>query len=392
MERKYLFSSESVFEGHPDKVADQISDAILDAHLSIDPKARVACNTLVAKDLVVIAGEITSQAKVSYENVVRQKLKEIGYIDQSCGMDSSTCKILTSVSQQSPAIANGIDHEDGELGAGDQGMMFGYACDETVELMPLGIVLAHRIAQKQSELRKNGQLPWLKPDGKTQVTVRYEKDKPVLVEKVIFSTHHSQGMTEDEIHNMKYTVVNMIMNDVIPCELRNANTVYLINPAGRFDIGGPQADTGLTGRKIVVDTYGGYCPHGGGAFSGKDPTKVDRSAAYMARYIAKNIVKAGLASRCTVQLSYAIGKADPIALMLDLHNTGKVAESGLEDAVRQIFPLTPKGIIDALNLRRPIYQKTAAFGHFGRELSEFTWEKTDRVLDLNNYFNIKGAG
>jgi S-adenosylmethionine synthetase len=385
MEREYLFSSESVFEGHPDKVADQISDAILDAHLSQDPTSRVACNTMVAKDLVVIAGEITSKTKVSYEGVTRQKLKEIGYNEDSCGLNSNTCKILTSLSLQSLNIANGIDHDNGELGAGDQGMMFGYATDETPELMPLGILLAHRLAQKQAELRHSGELPWLKPDGKTQVTVRYKGYKPVSIEKVIFSTHHSSKISNGELRK---TVINKIINKVIPPELKNNNTAYLVNPAGRFDIGGPQADSGLTGRKIIVDTYGGHCSHGGGAFSGKDPTKVDRSAAYMARYIAKNIVKSKLASRCTVQLSYAIGIVEPVSLTIDSHGTCMVDEINLENAVNEIFHPTPKNIIETLNLRRPIYQKTAVFGHFGRALPEFTWERTDKVNDLKAYFNF----
>ncbi len=384
MLKEYLFTSESVFEGHPDKVADQISDAILDAHLSLDPKARVACNTMIAKDMVVIAGEITSEAKVSYEEVARQKLEEIGYNDCSCGLDGETCQIITSLSAQSVNIAEGINRDNGELGAGDQGIMFGYATDETPELMPLGILLAHRLSQKQSELRHNGELAWLKPDGKTQVTVRYKGLEPVSVESVVFSTHHSD-VNENKL---KSAIIDEIISQVIPLSLRNNNTMYLINPAGEFKIGGPQADTGLTGRKIISDTYGGYCPHGGGAFSGKDPTKVDRSAAYMARYMAKNIVAAKIASRCTVQLSYAIGKPEPTSLMVDLHDTGQVDESKLVDAVDHIFRPTPANIIKSLSLRRPIYQKTAVFGHFGRELPEFTWERTDKTLILRDYFNL----
>jgi S-adenosylmethionine synthetase len=385
MERNYCFSSESVCEGHPDKVADQISDAILDAHLSQDPTARVACNTLAAKDLVMIAGEITSSAPVAYEEVARRKLKEIGYVDSSCGLDGNNCRIITSISRQSGNIAQGVDRGDGELGAGDQGMMFGYACNETAELMPIGLVLAHQLVQKQAELRKSKQVAWLKPDGKSQVTVRYSGAKPVAVEKVVFSTHHAADVKIEEIRKV---VQSEIIEKIIPSELRSDHIQYLINPTGSFAIGGPQADTGLTGRKIIVDTYGGYCPHGGGAFSGKDPTKVDRSAAYMARYIAKNIVAAGLASRCTVQLAYAIGVIEPVSVNFDLHGTGKTDEILLENAVRRIFSLTPSGIIRALDLRRPIYQKTAAFGHFGRELPEFTWERTDKVAELRKYFNL----
>jgi S-adenosylmethionine synthetase len=385
MEKIYYFSSESVCEGHPDKVADQISDAILDAHLSHDPTARVACNTLAAKDLLIIAGEITSSAPVSYEEVARRKLREIGYIDSSCGLDGNNCRIITSISRQSGNIAQGVDRGDGELGAGDQGMMFGYACNETKELMPLGLVLAHALVRKQAELRKSGRISWLKPDGKSQVTVRYHGAKPVAVEKVVFSTHHSAEVKIDELRK---AVQVEIIEKVIPADLRSNHIQYLINPTGSFAIGGPQADTGLTGRKIIADTYGGYCPHGGGAFSGKDPTKVDRSAAYMARYIAKNVVAAGLADRCTVQLAYAIGVAEPVSVNFDLHGTGKIEETLLENAVRHIFSLTPSGIIRSLDLRRPIYQKTAAFGHFGRELPEFTWERTDKVDELRRYFNL----
>ncbi len=384
--KDYLFSSEAVFAGHPDKVADQISDAILDAHLSLDSESRVACNTLVAKDLVVVAGEITSKTKVPYEEIIRNKLKAIGYIDTSCGLNGETCKILTSISRQSPNINLAVNHNnDGELGAGDQGMMFGYATNETPEYMPLGMVVARNLAMKQAELRKNGVLPWLKPDGKTQVTVRYQGSSPFCIDTVVFSTHHSKDVTDTEI---KGAIQTKILEKVIPSEYKKGNIRYMINPGGSFVIGGPEADTGITGRKIIVDTYGGYCPHGGGAFSGKDPTKVDRSAAYMARHIAKNIVAAKLASHCTIQISYAIGQSEPVSLMLNLDGTGKVDEIKLENAIRQIFPLTPKGIIDCLNLRRPIYQQTAVFGHFGRNLPEFTWEKTDKVNELRAYFNL----
>ncbi len=386
MIKESRFTSESVFSGHPDKVADQISDALLDAYLTGDPASRVACNTLVAKDLVVIAGEITSQAHVPYDEIVRGKLKEIGYDDASCGLDYAACRILTSVSQQSSNIADAVGrHNDSELAAGDQGMVFGYAADETPEFMPLGISITHKIARKHMELRRSGRLPWLKPDGKTQVTVRYQGTQPVDIDTVVCSAHHSKDVPDEEI---RQTIIRDIVEQVIPEELRAPEVRYLVNPGGRFEIGGPRADTGLTGRKIIVDSYGGYCPHGGGAFCGKDPTKVDRSAAYMARYIAKNIVAAGLASRCTVQIAYAIGRADPVSLACDLHNTGKIDSSALENAVKEVFPLKPKGIIDSLNLRRPIYQQTAVFGHFGRELPDFTWERIDKVPALRTFLGL----
>jgi len=384
MQRTYLMTSESVFEGHPDKVADQISDAVLDAYLAVDPEARVACDTFVAKDLVVIGGEITSRARVAHEKVVREKLRKIGYTDDSCGLNADTCKVLISISPQSSNIAQGIRRDNGELGAGDQGTMFGYATDETPELMPLGILLAHCLSQRHSELRRSGRYRWLKPDGKTQVTVRYEGVKPVSVTKVVLSAHHG-AVEEDELRN---AVVEEIINPVVPAHLRQDGMTCLVNPAGEFTIGGPRADTGLTGRKIIADTYGGYCPHGGGAFSGKDPTKVDRSATYMARYIAKNVVAAELASRCTVQLSYAIGEPDPTSLMVDLHGTGRVDESELVEAVYWVFTPTPQGIIESLDLKRPIYQQTAVFGHFGRELPEFTWERNNKAQALRDRFGL----
>ncbi len=387
MQREYLMTSESVFEGHPDKVADQISDAVLDAYLALDPEARVACDTFVAKGLVVIGGEITSRARVAHEKVVREKLREIGYTDESCGLNADTCKVLISISPQSSNIAQGIRRDNGELGAGDQGTMFGYAANETPELMPLGILLAHRLSQRHSELRRSGRHRWLKPDGKTQVTVRFEGAKPVSVTKVVLSAHHG-AVGEDDLRN---EVVEEIINPVIPAYLRQDGMTCLVNPAGEFTIGGPRADTGLTGRKIIADTYGGYCAHGGGAFSGKDPTKVDRSATYMARYIAKNIVAAKLASRCTVQLSYAIGEPEPTSLMVDLHGTGRVDESELVEAVYLVFTPTPQGIIELLDLKRPIYQQTAVFGHFGRELPEFTWERTDKVPVLRDCFRLQEA-
>ncbi len=384
MDREYLMTSESVFEGHPDKVADQISDAVLDAYLARDPEARVACDTFVAKDLAVIGGEITSNAIVSHEKVVRQKLRDIGYTDNSCGLNADTCKVLISISPQSSNIAQGIRRDGGKLGAGDQGTMFGYATDETPELMPLGILLAHRLSQRHSELRRSGKHTWLKPDGKTQVTVRYEGARPVSVEKVVLSAHHGE-VGDDEL---RVAVVDEIINTVVPACLRRDTTTYLVNPAGEFTIGGPRADTGLTGRKIIADTYGGYCPHGGGAFSGKDPTKVDRSATYMARYIAKNIVAAEVASRCTVQLSYAIGEPEPTSLMVDLHGTGRVDDAELVEAVHRVFTLTPEGIIEALDLKRPIYQQTAVFGHFGRELPEFIWERKNKAQALRDHFGL----
>ncbi len=385
MKREYLFTSESVSEGHPDKVADQISDSILDAYLEEDPRARVACETMVAKNLIVVGGEFRLKASVAIPGIVKRTLKNIGYTDGSYGLDYHTCRVLTSISGQSINIANGIEHPDGELGAGDQGMMFGYATDETPELMPLPISLAHKLVQRQAQLRKTGIVRWFRPDAKAQVTVRYNGDRPVKVEKVVLSVQHSQQVTNDEI---RMVVIKDIIESVIPEELRAGNIQYFINPAGRFEVGGPQADTGLTGRKIIVDTYGGSCPHGGGAFSGKDPTKIDRSGAYAARYIAKNIVGADLAKRCTVILSYAIGQVEPISLTIDLHKTGRIDERKLEDGIWYIFPLRPRDIIEALRLRRPIYHKTAAYGHFGRELPEFSWEKLDKTHDLKNYFNL----
>ncbi|MFC2168213.1 methionine adenosyltransferase [Acidobacteriota bacterium] len=383
--KNYLLSSESVSEGHPDKMADQISDAVLDAHLSQDPSARIACETLLAKKLVVVAGEISSEAEVDIPDIVRKTIKDIGYTTQADGFDYRTCEIITSISGQSGHIKKGVKLPNGEVGAGDQGMMFGYATDEATELMPLGISLAHKLMQKQAELRKNGSLKWLRPDAKSQVTVRYEGTKPIAVEKIVFSTQHSQDVNVDQIRD---GIIGEVIERTVPQELRAKDIKYFVNPTGSFEIGGPQADTGLTGRKIIVDTYGGSCPHGGGAFSGKDPTKVDRSAAYMARYIAKNIVAAGLSKRCTVQLAYAIGVSDPVSLMIDLQGGGNVDEKKLEDAVRQIFSLSAGGIIEMLDLYRPIYQKTSVYGHFGREIPEFTWEKTDKINALRDILNI----
>lgn len=385
MEREYLFSSESVSEGHPDKMADQISDAILDACLGQDPESRVACETLLAKNIVLVAGEFRKKAEISIQDIVRETVKNIGYTDESLGLDYRKCQIITSISEQSENISMGVEHKDGTLGAGDQGMMFGYATSETPELMPLAISLAHKLVQRQAAVRKNGTLAWLGPDAKSQVTIRYKGDKPLTVETVVLSTQHSPDVGNKRIRE---EVISEIINKVIPEELRGENIRYLVNPSGRFEFGGPQTDTGLTGRKIIVDTYGGSCPHGGGAFSGKDPTKVDRSGAYMARYIAKNIVAAKIAERCTLQVAYAIGISEPVSLEIDLHGAGIVDDVKLEEAVRRIFDLTPAGIIEMLNLRRPIYQKTASYGHFGRNLPEFTWERTDKVTELRNYLSL----
>lgn len=385
-EREYLFTSESVSEGHPDKIADQISDAVLDWVLAQDPEARVACETLIAKDLIVVAGEFGSaqipdfidRLSEAIPAIARATVREIGYSQES-GFDPEHCEVKLSLSEQSAHIAQGVGQADGAIGAGDQGLMFGYACDETPELMPLPISLAHALMQRQAELRKSGVLPWLRPDAKSQVTVRYRGHTPIAVEKVVLSTQHTPEVDDQTITQ---EVIRQIIEPVIPEALRSADIVYLVNPTGRFEIGGPLGDTGLTGRKIIVDSYGGSCSHGGGAFSGKDPTKVDRSAAYAARYVAKNIVAAGLARRCTVQLSYAIGVADPLSVFVDTHGTGSVDDAKLEVAVSQVFDLKPSGIIASLDLRRPIYRETAAYGHFGRHEAEFTWERTDRLESL----------
>jgi S-adenosylmethionine synthetase len=373
---RYLFTSESVTEGHPDKMADQISDAILDACLSEDPGSRVACETLLATGLVVVAGEITTKAYVDFQSVVRGVVSAIGYNNAVYGFDSNTCAVISTINKQSGDIAMGVDTG----GAGDQGMMFGYACNETPELMPMPISLAHKLTMRLSEVRKHGRLPYLRPDGKSQVTVEYDKNhKPVRVDAVVVSTQHSETVGNDELRS---DVLKHVIQAVIPAELLDEDTKYHINPTGRFVIGGPMGDTGLTGRKIIVDTYGGMGRHGGGAFSGKDPTKVDRSAAYMARYIAKNIVAAGLAEQCEVQLAYAIGVAEPVSILVDTFGTSKVDPEMIPDLVRAHFKLTPKGIIDSLKLRRPIYCKTAAYGHFGRSDPDFTWEATNKASVL----------
>jgi len=386
MTPSYLFTSESVSDGHPDKLADRISDTVLDRCLTLDPNAKVACETLLADDLVVVAGEFRLGPAGAFETVtseldgiVRQVLRETGYTANFPGIDPETCEVLTRVHGQSAQIAKGVEREDGILGAGDQGLMFGYACDETAELMPLPIQLAHRLMQRHYELRMSGGLPWLRPDAKAQVTVRYEDEGPVAVETVVVSTQLQGDLSDAKI---EAEVIEQLIKPVVPSELRSPGIQYLVNPAGRFEIGGPHGDTGLTGRKIIVDTYGGSCPHGGGAFSGKDPTKVDRSAAYAARWVAKNLVAAGLAKRATVQLAYAIGRPDPVSIRVDTHGTAKVDEVHLEQAVRKVFDLTPAGIIRDLDLRRPIYAATAAFGHFGRLEQGFTWEQLDRVEAL----------
>jgi S-adenosylmethionine synthetase len=374
---RYLFTSESVTEGHPDKIADQISDSILDAILAQDPVGRVACETLVTTGLAIVAGEITTSCYVDFPSIVRETIKEVGYTRGKFGFDSETCAVLSSIHGQSPDIAQGVDPG----GAGDQGLMFGYACTETPELMPLPIMLAHKLVRGLSERRRDQSMDYLRPDGKSQVSVEYDNGKPVRVDTVVVSTQHSPTVTNE---TLKEEITENIVNKVIPKEMMDAKTRVLINPTGRFVVGGPHGDAGVTGRKIIVDTYGGAAPHGGGAFSGKDPTKVDRSACYMARYIAKNVVSAGLADRALVQLAYAIGVADPVSVMVHTEGTGKLPEEQLTDLVRAHFKLTPRGIMEELDLRRPIYKKTAAFGHFGRTEPEFTWERTDKAAALRS--------
>ncbi|MDX8386821.1 MAG: methionine adenosyltransferase [Gallionella sp.] len=380
--KDYLFTSESVSEGHPDKVSDQISDAILDAILTQDPYARVAAETLTNTGLVVLAGEITTTANVDYINVARNTLKRIGYDNSECGIDYKGCAVLVAYDKQSPDIAQGVDRASDDYlnqGAGDQGLMFGYASDETPTLMPLPIYLAHRLVERQAELRHDGRLPWLRPDAKSQVTIRYIDGKPDSIDTVLLSTQHAPEMTLEQIRE---ATIEEIIKPMLPKELIKGNINYLVNPTGRFVVGGPQGDCGLTGRKIIVDTYGGAAPHGGGAFSGKDPSKVDRSATYAGRYVAKNIVAAGLASKCLVQVSYAIGVAKPTSVMVDTYGTGKVSNEELTELVLRHFDLRPKGIVQMLDLLRPIYENTAAYGHFGREEPGFTWEATDRAEAL----------
>lgn len=382
MSREFLFTSESVSEGHPDKVADQVSDGILDAILAEDPNARVACETLVSTGLVVISGEITTSAHPDYRAIAQDVIRRIGYDDSATGFDYKSCAILTAINRQSPDIAQGVNEGEGidfDQGAGDQGLMFGYACDETPALMPLPIHYAHRIMQRQSELRKDGRLSWLRPDAKSQLTVKYANGKPVAIDTVVVSTQHHPDMTHEQVRE---AVIEEIIKPVLPKELLQGDVTYHINPTGRFVIGGPHGDCGLTGRKIIVDTYGGAAHHGGGAFSGKDPSKVDRSAAYAARWVAKNVVAAGLASRCEVQVAYAIGVAQPVSLMVSTFGTARIDERRIEELIRQHFDLRPKALIEELDLLRPIFSPTAAYGHFGRDEPGFTWEVTDKAAAL----------
>lgn len=383
--KEYIFTSESVTEGHPDKMADQISDAILDYIIERDATAHVACETLVSNGFCIIAGELKTTTYAPMQEIVRKVVQEIGYTDATYGFDYRSAAVLNAVGEQSPDINQGVSQADGEIGAGDQGLMFGYACRETDVLMPLPIYLAHRLTKRLAEVRKEGIIPYLRPDGKAQISIKYVGDKPVFVDTVVVSTQHAPDVSQEKIHE---DVIREVIRHVIPAEMMNESTIFHINPTGKFVIGGPQGDAGLTGRKIIVDTYGGSCPHGGGAFSGKDPTKVDRSAAYAARHVAKNLVAAGACDRVTIQVSYAIGIVQPTSIMVNTHGTSVVDEEKIEMCVKELFDLSPKGIIKSLDLLRPIYRKTAAYGHFGREDSDFTWEKTDRVDDIKKYLGI----
>ncbi len=385
MSNTYIFTSESVTEGHPDKIADQISDAILDDIISKDPNARVACETLVSNGFCVIAGELKTTIYSPMQDIARSVIKEIGYTDANYGFDYRSAAVLNGIGEQSPDINQGVDQESGDIGAGDQGLMFGYACDETPELMPLPISLAHKLTARLAEVRKSGAVPFLRPDGKAQVSVKYVDGKPVMVDTVVISAQHHDNIPEDIIQE---AIFNEVINVVIPKELITKETKYHINPTGRFVIGGPQGDAGLTGRKIIVDTYGGSCPHGGGAFSGKDPTKVDRSAAYAARHIAKNLVAAKVCTRVTIQLAYAIGVAKPVSIYVNTHDTSVVDETLISECIDTLFDLTPKGIIASLDLLKPIYRKTASYGHFGREDQGFGWEKLDKVADIKAYLKL----
>jgi S-adenosylmethionine synthetase len=378
--RNFLFTSESVTEGHPDKIADQISDAVLDEVMRQDPKGRVACETLVTTGLVVVAGEITTTAVIDYDELIRKTVQGVGYDDALFGFDSTTCAVMCTIKRQSPDIAMGVDTG----GAGDQGLMFGFACDETEELMPMPIQLAHRLTQRLAEVRKSKKVDFLRPDGKSQITIEYRDGKPFRVDSVVISTQHSDTVPYEDL---RHAIMEHVIKPIVPANMMDAKTKFHINPTGRFVIGGPMGDAGLTGRKIIVDTYGGYSRHGGGAFSGKDPSKVDRSACYMARYIAKNIVAAGLAKRAEVQLAYAIGVAEPVSVMVDTFGTGTIPEERITEIVRENFSLTPKGIIEALDLRKPVYKATAAYGHFGRSGAGFTWERTDRADALRKVAN-----
>ncbi len=390
-EGKYLFTSESVSMGHPDKLADRISDGILDALFEQDPHSRVACETMVTTGFVAIAGEITTKADIDYEDVVRNVIREVGYTDEELGFNADTCEFVKKIDAQSADIAQGVDADSDankDVGAGDQGLMFGFACDDTPELMPLPIALSHRILDRLTQARQQGEVDWLRPDSKSQVTVEYEGNRPKRIDTVVVSTQHSDKVSNEDIHDF---VIEKIVKPILPAELDKGDITYHINPTGRFVIGGPHGDCGLTGRKIIVDTYGGWGRHGGGAFSGKDPTKVDRSAAYMARHVAKNIVAANLADRCEVQLAYAIGVAEPVSVHVDTQGTGRVDDSRLCELIRECFELTPRGIIEYLDLRRPIYRQTTAGGHFGRSEPELTWERTDRAEELAEAAGVAGA-
>lgn len=386
MKKSFLFTSESVTEGHPDKMADQISDAVLDYIIERDKRARVACETLVSNGFCVIAGELKTSVYAPMQEIARRVVQEIGYTDALYGFDYRSAAVLNGIGEQSPDINQGVDREDGEIGAGDQGLMFGYACRETPSLMPLPLWLAHRITEGLARSRKDGSLPFLRPDGKAQVTVRYEDGKPVSIDTIVISTQHSP---ETQQSHLKDAVIEEIVHRVIPREFLHDNIRYLVNPTGKFVIGGPQGDAGLTGRKIIVDTYGGSCPHGGGAFSGKDPSKVDRSAAYAARYVAKNLVASGVCDKVTVQVAYAIGVVDPVSILVDSGGSARVDDSVLTACVKELFRLTPKGIIESLDLLRPIYRKTSTYGHFGRELPGFSWEKVDRVEEIQDFCKFK---
>jgi S-adenosylmethionine synthetase len=386
MSKEYIFTSESVTEGHPDKMADQVSDAILDYIIERDPHARVACETLLSNGFCIIAGELKTTAYAPMQEIAREVVREIGYTNAAFGFDYRSAGILNGIGEQSPDINQAVDQASGELGAGDQGLMFGYACKETPEFMPLPISLAHKLTAKLAEVRKNGTIPFLRPDGKAQVSVKYIDNKPVSIDTIVISTQHDENITQEVLSR---AVMLEVIEEVIPKELLNDEIVYHINPTGRFVIGGPQGDAGLTGRKIIVDTYGGSCPHGGGAFSGKDPTKVDRSAAYAARYVAKNLVAAGVAEKLTIQIAYAIGIVQPVSVMIETHGTSTIDELKIEACVKELFDLSPAGIIKELDLLKPIYRKTAAYGHFGREDMGFTWEKTTRVDEIKSYLSLQ---
>ena len=385
MTKEYIFTSESVTEGHPDKMADQISDAILDYIIENDKNARVACETLVSNGFCVIAGELKTTAYAPMQEIAREVIREIGYTDATYGFDHRSAAVLNGIGEQSPDINQGVDQASGEIGAGDQGLMFGYACRETDVLMPLPIYLAHRLTQRLAFVRKEGIIPYLRPDGKAQISIKYVGDKPVSVDTVVVSTQHAPDVSQEQIHK---DVIEEVIKQVVPADMMDENTIFHINPTGKFVIGGPQGDAGLTGRKIIVDTYGGSCPHGGGAFSGKDPTKVDRSAAYAARHVAKNLVASGACDKATLQVAYAIGVVQPVSVMVDTHGTGKVDEEKIEECIKELFDLSPAGIIESLDLLKPIYRRTAAYGHFGREEDGFSWEKTDRADEIKNYLGL----